>query len=40
VFYTTGELPMDEAQKRALMDFVRGGKGFVGIHSATDTFYK
>lgn len=40
VFYTTGELPMDEAQKRALMEFVRGGKGFVGIHSATDTFYK
>ena len=39
VFYTTGELPMDEAQKRALMEFVRGGKGFVGIHSATDTFY-
>ena len=40
VFYTTGELPMSEAQKTALMDFVRGGKGFVGIHSATDTFYK
>lgn len=40
VFYTTGELPLDEGQKRALMDFVRGGKGFVGIHSATDTFYK
>lgn len=39
VFYTTGELPMDEAQKRALMEFVRGGKGFAGIHSATDTFY-
>jgi type 1 glutamine amidotransferase len=40
VFYTTGELPMSDAQKRALIDFVRGGKGFVGIHSATDTFYK
>ena len=39
-FYTTGELPMDEAQKRALLEFVRGGKGFVGAHSATDTFYK
>jgi uncharacterized protein len=40
VFYTTGELPMSEEQKAALMEFVRGGKGFVGIHSATDTFYK
>ena len=40
VFYTTGELPMGDAQKAALMAFVRGGKGFVGIHSATDTFYK
>lgn len=39
-FYTTGELPMDESQKRALLEFVRGGKGFVGAHSATDTFYK
>jgi uncharacterized protein len=39
VFYTTGELPMSDGQKRALMDFVKGGKGFVGIHSATDTFY-
>jgi hypothetical protein len=40
VFYTTGELPMDEAQKLALMTFVKGGKGFVGLHSATDTFYE
>jgi uncharacterized protein len=40
IFFTTGELPMDEAQKRALIEFVRGGRGFVGIHSATDTFYK
>jgi type 1 glutamine amidotransferase len=40
VFYTTGELPMDDAQKRALVDFVQSGRGFVGIHSATDTFYK
>ena len=40
VFYTTGELPIDDTQKSALMAFVRGGKGFIGIHSATDTFYK
>ena len=40
IFYTTGELPIDDARKRALIEFVRGGRGFVGIHSATDTFYK
>jgi len=39
IFFTTGELPMTDTQKRAFLDFVRGGKGFVGIHSATDTFY-
>lgn len=40
VLATTGELPWDEDQKRALLDFVRGGKGLVGIHNATDTFYE
>lgn len=40
IFYTTGELPLNEDQKRALLDFVREGKGFVGIHSAIDTFYQ
>ncbi|HVG17854.1 MAG TPA: ThuA domain-containing protein, partial [Blastocatellia bacterium] len=40
VFYTTGELPVSDEQKAALLDFVKSGKGFVGIHSATDTFYK
>lgn len=40
VFATTGELPFDEAQKQALLDFVRGGKGFVGIHNAADTCYQ
>jgi type 1 glutamine amidotransferase len=39
MFYTTGEIPMSGAQKAALLDFVRGGRGFLGIHSATDTFY-
>jgi type 1 glutamine amidotransferase len=39
MFYTSGELPMNEEQKRALIDFVRTGHGFVGVHSATDTFY-
>ena len=40
VFYTTGELPMKDEQKAALMAWIRAGHGFVGIHSATDTFYK
>jgi hypothetical protein len=39
IFYTTGELPMSGAQKTALLNFVRSGGGFLGIHSATDTFY-
>jgi len=39
MFYTTGELPMTEAEKSAFMNFVRSGHGFVGVHSATDTFY-
>ena len=28
-----------EARKKALMDFVRGGKGLVGIHAAVDTYH-
>jgi len=39
-FYTTGELPMDEKQKSALLNFVRGGGTFVGSHCASDTFYQ
>jgi type 1 glutamine amidotransferase len=39
MFNTTGELPMDDAEKKAFMDFVRSGHGFVAVHSATDTFY-
>ncbi len=40
VFYTTGELPVDDATKKGLIQFVRNGGGFVGIHCATDTFYE
>jgi len=40
MFFTTGELPMSDAQKQALTDFVRDGGGFLGVHSATDTFYR
>ncbi len=41
---TTRELfdkaPNQDELKKSLMDFVRGGKGIVGIHAATDCFYK
>ncbi len=30
---------MSGAQKTALLNFVRSGGGFLGVHSATDTFY-
>ena len=40
MFNTTGELPMSAAQKAALLTFIRGGGGFVGVHSSTDTFYE
>jgi uncharacterized protein len=39
MFYTTGELPLSDVQKITLLDFVRSGGGFLGVHSATDTFY-
>ena len=39
--YTTGELPLDDEQKAALLSFVHDdGKGIIGGHSAIDTFYK
>jgi hypothetical protein len=31
---------LSDAQKQAILAFVRGGKGIVGIHAATDNFYK
>ena len=37
---TSGELPFTPAQRSALIDAVNGGKGFIGIHSATDTLYE
>ena len=40
IFYTTGELPLSAEQKTLLLNWIRGGKFFMGIHSATDTFYK
>jgi type 1 glutamine amidotransferase len=40
VFYTTGDLGLSDQQKQDLLSFVRDdGKGFLGAHSATDTYY-
>ncbi|RYD20864.1 MAG: ThuA domain-containing protein [Verrucomicrobiaceae bacterium] len=48
IFYTTGDLcspgtdqqpPMTAEGKQALFDYVKGGKGFIGLHSATDSFH-
>lgn len=48
VFYTTGDLtkpaadgspPMTAAGKRKLLEAIEAGKGFMGLHSATDTFH-
>lgn len=47
-FYTTGDLtqagtdknpPMTRQGKAAFLEAVRSGKGFIGTHSATDTFH-
>lgn len=38
-FYTTGELPVADDQRMALIDWVRDGGAFVGMHCATDTYY-
>jgi uncharacterized protein len=48
VFFTTGDLttlgtdgkpPMTAKGKQTLLDAVRGGMGFVGVHAASDTFH-
>jgi type 1 glutamine amidotransferase len=36
---TSGELPLDVDQKRALLEFVAGGGGYLGAHAASDTLY-
>lgn len=36
---TNGNLPLDESQKRGILDFVRGGKAFIGVHCAALTLY-
>jgi type 1 glutamine amidotransferase len=37
---TSGELPLGTEQKAAILSFVAGGRGFLGVHSATDTLYE
>jgi len=39
LFNNTTKLEFKDSQKKALMDFVKGGKGIIGIHAATDNFY-
>lgn len=39
ILYTSGTLPMTDAQKAALQRFIERGGGLVGIHSASDTFH-
>jgi type 1 glutamine amidotransferase len=39
IFFTAGNLPIGDIEKNALLQFVSSGKGFIGVHSATDTFY-
>jgi type 1 glutamine amidotransferase len=39
LFFTTGELPLAPAVRQAIFQRVREGAGFIGVHSATDTWY-
>jgi len=36
---TNGNLPLTTAQRKAIVDFVRGGKALVGVHCAALTLY-
>ena len=37
---TSGELAFTAEQKAAIVGFVSGGKGYLGVHSASDTLYE
>lgn len=40
LFESTTQLKFkDPKQRKALLDFVKSGKGFIGIHAASDNFY-
>src|SRR5678816_731724 len=36
---TNGNLPLTDAQKKMLVDYVKSGKGLIGTHCATLTMY-
>ena len=36
---TNGNLPLTDAQKRAIVDYVRNGKALIGVHCASLTLY-
>ncbi|MCD6174181.1 MAG: ThuA domain-containing protein [Planctomycetes bacterium] len=38
-FNNTTRLTPDDMQQKAIMDFIKSGKGIIGIHAATDNFY-
>lgn len=38
VFFTSGDLPIKPAAFGVIQEWLRGGKAFIGIHSAADTF--
>jgi len=38
--HTSGELPLSDAQKQAILDFVAAGNGFVGVHGAATICYE
>ncbi len=39
VFLSSGEVPVSDEVRHAIVDFVEGDKGFVGVHNAVDSFY-
>jgi type 1 glutamine amidotransferase len=40
VFYTNRELPISEPNRKAILDYVKSGGGFIAIHSGTGTFFE
>ncbi|HNY26140.1 MAG TPA: ThuA domain-containing protein [Candidatus Sumerlaeota bacterium] len=40
LFNNTTMLEPNEAQQKAILDFVKSGKGIIGVHAASDNFYK
>lgn len=37
---TNGDLPWSDEQRQGIVEFVRGGKGFIGVHCASLTMYE